>query len=52
VFAAADVAVGGYEKLGPLLANAAEVVRRYDLPAEREAFLGLLRHVDRMWAEG
>jgi glycosyltransferase involved in cell wall biosynthesis len=50
VLAAAEAAVEEYNELGPLLANAAEVVRRYDLPAERDAFMALLRDVDRMWA--
>lgn len=49
---AAAAAVQGYDALGPLLANAAETVRAYDLPAERAAFLDLLRDVDRVWAEG
>jgi glycosyltransferase involved in cell wall biosynthesis len=51
VLAAAEAAMEGYGELGELLANAAEVVKRYDLPAEREAFMTLLEDVDRMWAE-
>ena len=47
---AAAAAVQGYDALRPLLANAAETVRAYDLPAERAAFLDLLRDVDRVWA--
>ena len=50
VLAAADAAVEGYDELGPMLVNAAEVVARYDLPAERDAFMALLGDVDRMWA--
>ena len=44
---AADAAVEGYDALGELLANAADTVQKYDLPAEREAFMSLLRDVDR-----
>jgi hypothetical protein len=49
IIEAAAAAVEGYDALGPLLANAATTVRDYDLPAERAAFLDLLRAVDRIW---
>ena len=35
ILAAAAAALDGYDALGPLLANASETVRDYDLPAER-----------------
>ena len=49
VLAAAEAAVSGFADLGPLLANAAVTVRDYDLPAERRAFVEVLRDVDRLW---
>jgi hypothetical protein len=48
---AAAAAVERYDALAPLLTNAAATVRDYDLPAERAAFLDLLRAVDRIWVE-
>lgn len=51
VLAAAAAALDGYDGLGTLLANAAETVREYDLPAERRAFLEVLHDVDRLWQE-
>ena len=48
---AAASALESYDDLGPLLANAAETVRDYDLPAERAAFLPILHDAERLWAE-
>lgn len=49
ILAAADSAVSDYDSLGALLENAAVTVRDYDLPAERRAFIDVLRDIDRLW---
>jgi glycosyltransferase involved in cell wall biosynthesis len=51
ILEAAAAALESYDDLGPLLANAAETVRDYDLPAERRAFLPILHDAERLWAE-
>jgi len=48
---AAASALESYGDLGPLLANASETVRDYDLPAERRAFLPILHDAERLWAQ-
>ena len=40
-----------YDALGPMLANASETVKDYDLPAERRAFIEILRDAERLWQE-
>jgi hypothetical protein len=51
ILEAAATALESFDTLGPLLANAAETVRDYDLPAERDAFLPILRDAERLWNE-
>lgn len=47
---AAAAALADHDALQPLLANASETVRAYDLPAERDAFLPILRDAERIWS--
>jgi glycosyltransferase involved in cell wall biosynthesis len=51
ILEAAAAALGGYDELGPLLANASETVRDYDLPAERRAFIEILHDAERLWQD-
>ena len=51
ILEAAAAALSGYDSLGPLLVNASETVRDYDLPAERRAFIPILRDAERLWQE-
>jgi Glycosyl transferases group 1 len=51
ILEAAAAALDGYDELGPLLANASETVRDYDLPAERRAFIEILHDAERLWQQ-
>ena len=50
ILEAAAAALADHDALQPLLANASETVRAYDLPAERDAFLPILRDAERIWS--
>jgi glycosyltransferase involved in cell wall biosynthesis len=51
ILEAAAAALDDYEALAPMLANASETVRDYDLPAERRAFIEVLRDAERLWQQ-